>query len=136
MKMAVIALLLVACLRAVPVGAADDFDACSNRAKTQLALDVCASNFDAKFETTLNLVYNKLLLAARANPITVRKIRNAERAWVAYRDDFVNATYPATDKQAAYGSIYPMEVDLLRAKLARCQISALTDLLGSYTRSR
>jgi len=37
--------------------------------------------------------------------------------------------YPAKDKQAAYGSIFPMEVDLSYAKLTRDQISALRDIL-------
>jgi hypothetical protein len=36
--------------------------------------------------------------------------------------------FPAENKQAEYGSVYPMEVDLLRAKLTRIQIAALQDV--------
>jgi uncharacterized protein YecT (DUF1311 family) len=47
----------------------------------------------------------------------VAKIKAAERAWITYRDAYMDATYPAKDKQAEYGPIYPMEANLLRAKL-------------------
>ncbi len=39
--------------------------------------------------------------------------------------------YPAADKQKEYGSIYPMEVDLLGAKLTREHIQAIKDLSKS-----
>jgi hypothetical protein len=41
--------------------------------------------------------------------------------------------YPAIDKQAEYGSVYPMEVDLLRAKLTLQQVEALKDLLRQFS---
>jgi hypothetical protein len=37
----------------------------------------------------------------------------------------MEAMYPAEDKQAEYGSVYPMEADLLRAKLTQRQVTAL-----------
>jgi len=40
--------------------------------------------------------------------------------------------YPAKDKQAEYGSIYPLEANLLRARLTRQQTAALKDLLRRY----
>jgi uncharacterized protein YecT (DUF1311 family) len=46
-----------------------------------------------------------------------------------YRDAYIDAMYPAKDKQAEYGSMFPMEVDLLAAKLTRQQIGALQDIL-------
>ena len=36
--------------------------------------------------------------------------------------------YPRQDKQTAYGSIYPMEVDLLYETLTREQIKAVLEL--------
>jgi hypothetical protein len=41
--------------------------------------------------------------------------------------------YPEKDKQAAYGSMFPMEADLLLAKLTRHQIEALQELLQQYS---
>ena len=40
--------------------------------------------------------------------------------------------YPAEDKQAEYGSIFPMEVELLGAKLTRQQTAALREILKQY----
>jgi hypothetical protein len=37
--------------------------------------------------------------------------------------------FPAEDKQAEYGSMYPMERDLILATLTRRQIDALKDLI-------
>ena len=56
---------------------------------------------------------------AASPPEAAAKIKTAQRAWIAYRDAYMGAMYPAKDKQAEYGSIYPMEADLLRAKLTQ-----------------
>ena len=45
----------------------------------------------------------------------------------------MEAMYPAKNKQAEYGSIYPMEADLLRAKLTQRQVTALKELLQQYS---
>jgi hypothetical protein len=45
----------------------------------------------------------------------------------------MDAMYPAKNRQAEYGSIYPMEADLLRAKLAQRQVTALKELLHQYS---
>ena len=41
--------------------------------------------------------------------------------------------YPAKDKQAEYGSIYLMNVNLLRAKLTERQITEVRELLEQYS---
>jgi hypothetical protein len=40
--------------------------------------------------------------------------------------------YPAPDKRAEYGSIYPMEFALLQAKLTRQQTQAVKELIKQY----
>jgi hypothetical protein len=45
----------------------------------------------------------------------------------------MDAMYPAKNKQAEYGSIYPMEADLLRAKLTQQQVAALKELQQQYS---
>ena len=83
-------------------------------------------------DAELTDIYKKLLLAARKESGAADKIEAAERAWIVYRDAFLEAMYPAKDKQAAYGSIFPTEADLLRARLARRQTEALRELLQRY----
>ena len=60
-------------------------------------------------------------------------MKAAERAWVAYRDAYIEAMYPAKDEQTEYGSMYPLDVDLLRAKLTQRQTLALRELLKQYS---
>jgi uncharacterized protein YecT (DUF1311 family) len=101
------------------------YHACSKRATTQHDMNVCANEEAKRVNDELSKVYKLLLTKVSGNPDGSAKIRAAEKAWVAYRDAYIEAMYPAKDKQAEYGSIFPMEVDLLTAKLTRQQISAL-----------
>lgn len=98
-----------------------------------MEMNVCANEEAGRADTQLNDIYRKLLLHAASQPREVEKIKAAERAWVVYRDAYIDAMYPAQDKKAEYGSIYPMEVNLLRAKLTRQQVTALQELLQQYS---
>lgn len=106
---------------------------CDKRATTQADATVCASEEAARADAELNAVYEKLLSRARGQQKAVSKIREAQRAWVTFRDAYADAMFPLEDKQAKYGSVYPMEVNLVRAKLTRAQIVALRDLVRQYT---
>src|SRR5579863_1399971 len=102
---------------------------CNDKAKTQAEMNACASDEAARVDTQLNDMYRRLLSQAASQEGAVAKIKVAERGWITYRDAYVEAMYPATDKQAQYGSIYPMEVDLLRAKLTQQHVAALKKLV-------
>ena len=110
----------------------EQYRACSAKATTQADMNTCANQEATRTDVELNRIYAKLLSAAASQPEAVAKIKTAERAWIAYRDAYIEAMYPAKDKQAEYGSVFPMEVDLLRAKLTQQQIQALTELLQQY----
>lgn len=107
--------------------------ACNDKAKTQSEMNACASDEAARVDADLNEVYHKLLSQAGNQEQAVAKIKTAERAWIAYRDAYMDAMYPAKNKQAEYGSIYPMEADLLRAKLTQRQVTAVKELLQQYS---
>ena len=130
MKYLPIAFLLVS----APCFAQDSaqYRACSDRAETQARMNMCASEEAARVEAKLNDIYRKLLSQAGGREGAVAKIRTAETAWIAYRDAYMEAMYPARNKQAEYGSMYPMESNLLRAKLTQRQVIALGDLLQQY----
>ncbi len=81
-------------------------------------MNACAREKAARVDAELNEVYHKLLSQAASQPEAPAKIKTAERAWVAYRDAYMDTMYPAKNKQADYGSIYPMEADLIRCKTA------------------
>jgi len=91
-------------------------------------MNACANEEARRVDAELNQVFRRLLSRAASQPDVRVKIEAAEEAWVAYRDAYMEAMYPAKDKLAEYGSVYPMEADLLRAKLTQQQVAALKNL--------
>jgi hypothetical protein len=86
-----------------------------------------------RVETGLEEVHKRVRLAASKHSGAVEKLEVADKTWIAYRDAYIDAMYPADDKQAVYGSMFPIEVALLRAELALRQIAALKELLKHYS---
>ncbi len=108
------------------------YQACTNKAQAQMQLNQCAGEEAARVEAELDVIYRKLLHTAAGDTVAAGKIKAMQRTWLTYRDAYIEAMYPAKDKQAEYGSIYPMDVALLNAKLTRRQINALKELLHAY----
>jgi len=109
------------------------YRACSAKANTQAEMNACANDEAASVDAKLNATYQQLLSKVASQPEALAKIKTAERAWLVYRDAYIEATYPAKDKAAEYGSMYPLDAALLRAKLTQRQIAALDDLLQHYS---
>ena len=107
-------------------------DDCNAKAKAQPELNACAAQEADRVDAKMNGVYKQLLAKAGSDANDVAKIKAAERSWLAYRDAYIEATYPAADKQAEYGSEYLMDVNLLRAKLTQQHIADLEELLKQY----
>jgi uncharacterized protein YecT (DUF1311 family) len=101
--------------------------ACADSANTQDVLTRCANEEAKRSDAELNSAYQKLLAALSDNRKAAAKVKAAQRAWLAYRKAYMDAMYPEEDKQS-YGSVFPMEFDLLVAKLTRDQIAALRAL--------
>ena len=108
------------------------FRACAQKEGTQAGLNHCASDEAARMDVDLNRTYQQLESKARHVPGATEKIKKAERAWIQYRDAYLDAMFPAADKQANYGSIYPMDFALLRAELTREQAKRLNELIKQY----
>ena len=106
--------------------------ACEKNARTQREFDVCTVDESKRVDAELDRVFRRLLTLAATTEGAVARILAAQSAWVAYRDAYVKAMFPAEDKQAEYGSSYLMKVNLLYAKLSGRQITALNELLEEY----
>ena len=126
-SLSLLALCSIACLAQESLEA----KACFAKAGPQMELNRCASEEAGRADRELNKTYKAVLAKFAADPLAVSKIKIMQRAWVAYRDAYMAATYPATNKQEEYGSMYPMEADLLISDLTNTQIKALTRLLHS-----
>lgn len=106
----------------------DRYQSCDAAAKSQFEMNACASDEAARDDAELNREYRKLLSMTGDDHERAAKIESMERAWIASRDAYLDAMYPAKNKQAEYGSIFPMEADLLRAKFTQQQTAALREL--------
>ena len=111
-----------------------EYSTCSDAAKTQMEMNACAGAEAVRADKQLNDVYAQVRAIAAKMPEAAAKVKIAERAWITFRDAYIEATYPAKDKQTEYGSMYALDVALLRAKLTRQQISALQDLRNRYAK--
>jgi uncharacterized protein YecT (DUF1311 family) len=110
--------------------------ACNRSAKSQAEMNACANQEAARADSALAHIYKQVLVKASAQPEAVEKIKAAERSWLLYRDAYLDAMYPATDKQTEYGTIYPMEANLLRAKLTKQHASDLKQMLRQYNEGK
>ena len=128
--MKALATVLLFWLSSLPLFAqvSDKYRSCDEGAKSQFEMNACASEEAARDDAELDREYRKLLSIAGKDHERVAKIESMERAWIAFRDAYLDAMYPAKDKQAEYGSIFPMEADMVRAKVTRQQIAALREL--------
>jgi len=92
----------------------------------------CARDEAVRADADLDRVLHVLLIEAAKEPFGAEKVRAAQTAWLTYRDAYIEAIYPARDKQV-YGSIYPTERDRLRSKLTTRQVEGLQQMLDHYT---
>lgn len=110
-----------------------ELDRCMETATTQAAMNRCAGEEANRVDAQLNVIYRQVLEAAKGNVLALAKIRKAEQTWITYRNAYLEAMYPAKDKQANYGSMYPMKADLVLADLTRAHIQALKTLSRQHS---
>jgi len=127
---------VVVALAATPFFAqeSEQYLICDEKANTQREMLVCASEEAKRVDAELNDMYRMLLKNASNDAEAINKIKKAERAWISYRDAYIEAMYPADDKQTQYGSIFPMQANLLRAKLTREHLDDVKALVEQYAR--
>ncbi|HYL15646.1 MAG TPA: lysozyme inhibitor LprI family protein [Terriglobales bacterium] len=103
---------------------------CWKAARTQSEMNHCADLDAREAEVDLNHVYNQLLAKLKADKNATEKLRIAQRAWLAFRDAHMQELYPAEDKQAEYGTVFPMCADLALADLTRQRMKMLKQMLN------
>lgn len=103
----------------------DALQACNGKAVSQVEINKCADDEFKRADEEMNRAYENLLAKAARNPVAVRKIKAAQKAWLAFREAHLDAMFPAEDKAAAYGVVQPMCASMLRAELARDRTKVL-----------
>ena len=61
-----------------------------------------------KADASLNATYSKILKEYGEDAQFVSKLTATQRAWLAFRDAELEARFPKPDKQAEYGTVYPV----------------------------
>jgi uncharacterized protein YecT (DUF1311 family) len=74
----------------------------------QSEMNHCADLDARQADADLSRVYGELLSNLKSHDNAIKKLRAAQRAWLAFRDARLQELYPAPDKQAEYGSMYQM----------------------------
>jgi len=117
-------LLVIAAPRA---NAADD---CFGNAQDQYSINECARKSADAADAKLNAVYRELIKAQGKDQASIAVIRNAQRAWVAFRDLEIESHFPAKDKMLEYGSMYPQCLAASLESLTRVRTAELCLRLG------
>ncbi|MDG4883892.1 lysozyme inhibitor LprI family protein [Mesorhizobium sp. WSM4884] len=103
-----------AAMLAIPARAAD----CA-AAKTQADLATCTAKDAASSDVALNAVYKAL--AGRLSPADLERLRDAQRAWIPFRDkECAFRTQPYAD-----GSAYSSLVETCKAELTKARLTQL-----------
>ena len=94
-------------------------------AQSQRQMNERAAQRARRADSTLTALYQQVEAKYRSDSVALRKLRTAQRTWLAFRDAQLDATYPATNPQKAYGSVAPMCVSQLLEELTRARIAQL-----------
>lgn len=102
---------------------------CMETATTQLALNQCATSHLKAADDELNRVYQAILGKYKGDREFLEKLRDAQRAWLTFRDAELEAKFPFEDKQYRYGSGYPMCANRFLAQRTQERIKHLREWL-------
>lgn len=97
-------------------------------AETQLALNDCAAKMHQEEDDELNRIYQEILKKYKADSVFIKKFRQAQQAWIKFRDAQFDAMFPQildTRGQYNYGSVFPMCASLYKAKLTHLRVEEL-----------
>ena len=97
----------------------------------QSEMNRCADLDARKADSELNAVYNQLLSKLKSDQNATKKLRMAQRAWIAFRDAQLDALFPAEDKQAEYGTISPMCYSQAATTMTKERTAQLREMLNS-----
>ena len=106
----------------LPALAAED----CTRLSTQLEMNFCAGRNREAADAALNEAYRRIVARLGTDTATLGQLREAQRAWIAFRD--AECTFAASGVEG--GSIYPMILLGCRETMTRERISALRGYLS------
>ncbi len=93
--------------------------------QTQMGLDECAGAARDKADAALNGVYKQIVARLADDPGKTKRLIEAEKAWIAFRD--AECAFANSDTEG--GSTHSMEVTLCEERLANIRAQQLRSYL-------
>jgi len=102
-----------------------------NDGGTQQELEACSRDGYAEADRKLNETYRALLRKERGNAVYLAKLREAQKAWIVFRDAEIAANFACeeNDVQYCFGSAYGMALFAFKKKLTDERQARLQRLL-------
>lgn len=104
---------------------------CWKTAAAQSEMNRCADLDAREADADLNHVYQELVSMLKSDDNATKKLRVAQRAWVAFRDAHMQELFPAQDKQREYGSMYPMCYAQVATAMTKARTAQLRRMLDN-----
>jgi uncharacterized protein YecT (DUF1311 family) len=102
-------------------------------AQTQSEMNSEANRDYKTTENELNSVYKNVIEIYKEDTLFIRKLKNAQKAWIVFRDAHMNSLYPmAENSPRAYGSVFPMCYSSELEKITKTRIKELKVWLVGY----
>jgi uncharacterized protein YecT (DUF1311 family) len=102
-----------------------------NEAGTQQEMTACAYDAFKKSDRKLNETWQALLWKERGDSNYIEKLREAQKAWMAFRDAEVAARFACEqqDMQRCWGSMYGTSLNYFKKKLTDERQARLQEML-------
>ena len=102
-----------------------------NPGGAQIEMNVCAHEEFVAADQALNRTYQALLRKEGADGHYVTKLRLAQKAWIAFRDAELEATFACAkdDPRVCWGSIYPLAYNAVKTRLTHERNTRLAEIL-------
>jgi len=116
--------------------AGDRPKSCWEHAMTQLEMNHCAAEDGSKADDELNDVYRRIMKEYSDDPAFVTAMKNAQRAWLKFRDAEIAALFPHQRAAGNYGSVAPMCQAMWQDSLTRDRTRQTSPMAQRNDRSR
>ena len=122
---------LISCLLLLLISTSPVVAAQCDPSGSQLAMNQCALEDYERVDKELNQVWLQLLAKEKDNPVYIKKLRVAQRAWITFRDAETEATFACEDSnpRLCWGSMYPMLYHAVLSELTEARIQRLKQYL-------
>jgi uncharacterized protein YecT (DUF1311 family) len=106
---------------------------CFDKARTQSELNECAGADANAADRELNDLYQSILKKYADRSLFIKRLREAQRAWLKYRDAQIEMKFPTSEKESDetdHGSVYPMCYSSYKASLTAQRSKELHEWLA------